>query len=491
MLKRGEQTINETKTEKMFDVSSEEITDGSLPRALLFLATPLVVQQYVIVLQQIVDVFWLGRVSGDAVAAVGVVAPLVGLLGLATNVGVIGGRVLVAQNVGGDDHAEARRAGFHATALVGVANLALAVAIYFLARPAIAALNPGEAVVPLAVTYLIVTTFGRIFGGMSDALESGFVGWGDSRASMVINVTAVLTNVVLDPFLVVGWGIPGFAGYGILGAALASVAGYALGFSMAVAGLRLDRTDFTITRADVGFDRSTAREVLDVGVPKAGQEGGRQVARLVMVAIVSGVGGSAGLAAYTVGARISTVAFVPAAAVGSAVSSVVGQNVGAANPDRGIRATWLATGATTAVLAVVGVAQFFVPELLADVFAPTLSGDALAYTVAYLEILAVGYWAFGVIYPVQGGFNGAGETEVSMWTTLLQYWTIRLPVAAVGAYVLVLAVPVHAAFWAITLSNVVGAVGVAAYFWYTTSGGGHGEDGEGLLERAASAAAAD
>src|SRR6056297_1388333 len=110
----------------MLDVSSEEITEGSLPRALLFLATPLVVQQYVVVLQQIVDVFWLGRVSGDAVAAVGVVAPLVGLLGLATHVGMLGSRVLVAQNVGADDHAEARRAAFHGTALVGAANLVLA-----------------------------------------------------------------------------------------------------------------------------------------------------------------------------------------------------------------------------------------------------------------------------------------------------------------------------------------------------------------------------
>jgi len=480
--------LTDNTPEKMFDVSSEEITEGSLPRALLFLATPLVVQQYVIVLQQIVDVFWLGRVSGDAVAAVGVVAPLVGLLGLVTHVGMLGSRVLVAQNVGADDHAEARRAAFHGTALVGAANLALAAAVFFFARPAIAVLNPGEAILPLAVTYLVVTTFGRVFGGMSDALESGYIGWGDSRASLVINVTAVLTNVALDPFLVVGWGIAGFDGYGILGAALATAAGYVLGFLVAVGGLWVARTEFTITREDVGFDPDTARDVLEIGVPKAGQEGGRQVARLLMVGIVSAVGGGAGLAAYTVGARISTIAFVPAAAVGSAVSSVVGQNVGAENPSRATRATWLATGVTAVGLGLVGVGQFLVPGRLAALFAPTLTGLELEYTIAYLQILAVGYWAFGVIYPVQGGFNGAGETKLSMWTTLLQYWTVRVPIAVLGAYVFVLAVPVHAAFWAITLSNAVGAVGVAGYFWYST----RTRDGEdGLLERAASAAAAD
>lgn len=467
----------------MFDVSSEEITEGKLSRALLFIATPIVVQQYVIVLQQIVDVFWLGRVSGDAVAAVGLVAPLIGLLGLGTHVAMTGGQVLVAQNVGADDEQAARRAGFHAVVLAGTVNLALAIAVYFLARPAISLFDVGAAVVPLAATYLVVTTFGRVFSGMSDAIESGFIGWGDSRTSLVINVTAVLTNVVLDPFFVVGWGIAGFDGYGIFGAALATSLGYFAGFSLAVAGLTTNRTEYTFTRDDMRFRLDTARDLLDVGLPKAGQEGGRQIARLLMVAIVAGVGGSAGLAAYTVGARISTVAFVPALAVGSAVASIVGQNIGAENTSRATRATWLAAGITTVGLGVLGAVQFAIPGAIADVFAPELSGRALEYTVAYLQILAVGYWAFGLIYPVQGGFNGAGETRVSMVTTVLQYWAVRLPIAAIGAYVVVFTVPVHAAFWAITVSNVIGALGVAVYFWYSTD--------EGMLERAAASVSTD
>ncbi|MFB6071987.1 MAG: MATE family efflux transporter [Halobacterium sp.] len=467
----------------MFDVSSEEITDGSLPRALLYVAAPIVVQQYVVVLQQIVDVFWLGRVSESAVAAVGLAAPIIGLLNLGAHLAYTGGQVLVAQNVGADDEAAARRAGFHAVVAIGAFNAAVAVAVYLLAPELVALFDPGQAVLPLAATYLVVTSFGRIFAGMSDAIEAGFVGWGDSRTSLVINVTTVLTNVALDPFLVVGWGIPGFDGYGVFGAALATSIGYLAGFLLASGALASARTKYTFTREDMRLRLDTTRELLDVGAPRAGQEGGRQVARLLMVGIVAGVGGSAGLAAYTVGMRISTVAFVPAAAVGSAVASVVGQNVGAENPDRATRATWLATGVTTAALGLVGVLQFAYPGAIAAAFAPSLAGLSLEYTVAYLQILAVGYWAFGVIYPVQGGFNGAGETRVSMVTTLVQYWGVRLPIAALGAYVFVLAVPVHAAFWAITLSNVAGALGVAAYFWYSTN--------DGLVERAAASAAAD
>ncbi|MCF2164481.1 MATE family efflux transporter [Halobacterium salinarum] len=469
----------------MFDLSRDEITGGSLPRALLVLTAPLVVQQYVVVVQQIVDVFWLGRVSRNAVSAVGLVAPLIGLLALATSVATIGCRVLVAQHVGADDAAAARSTGFHATVLVGAANLLLAVVVLWLAPDLVGVLLSDEAVIQLGATYLTVTTVGRVFGGMSDTIESGFVGWGDSRMSMLINVVAVLTNVVLDPFLVVGWQLPGFAGYGIFGAALATALGYVAGFTVAVGGLGVDSTSFSIGRADLGVSRDTVRSLLSVGVPHAGQEAGRQIARLLVVAIVAGVAGSAGLAAYTIGARIATVAFVPAAAVGSAVSSIVGQNVGAGNPDRATRATWLAAGATTAGMAVLGVAQYSSPATIVSVFAPTFSGIELTYTVAYLQILAVGYWAFGLIYPIQGGFNGAGKTTVSMVATLLQYWGVRLPVAALGAYVVVFSVPVHAAFWAITASNVACAVGVTAYFWAQTSGA------TGLIERAATAAASD
>jgi putative MATE family efflux protein len=465
----------------MFDVSREEITDGPLSRALFYVATPLVVQQYVVVVQQVVDAFWLGRVSEAAVAAVGLVAPVLGLLTLGNHVALTGAQVLVAQHAGAEEDDAARRAAFHAVLVVLAVNLAAVAAASVFAADLLALLDPGETVVELGAVYLVVVLAGMVFGGMSDAIEGAFVGWGDSRAALVVNVTVVAVNVVLDPFLVVGWGIPGFAGYGVFGAALGTASGYVVGFAMAVALAASRFAGFSYTRAAMTPRLDALRDVLEVGVPKAGQEGGRQTARLLMVAIVSGVGGSAGLAAYTVGMRVSTLAFVPAIAVGSAVSSVVGQNLGAERPARATRAAWLAAGVATVDLAALGAVQFAVPGSIADVFAPRLDGDALTYTVAYLQILAVGYWTFGVVYPVQGGFNGAGETKVSMVATMLQYWAVRLPLAAAGAYAVTLAVPVYAAFWAITLSNVAAAVGVAAYFYYSAD--------RGLLERAASAAA--
>ena len=125
-----------------------------------------------------------------------------------------------------------------------------------------------------------------------------------------------------------------------------------------------------------------------------------------------------------------------------------------------------------------GAVQWLFPLPIAEVFVPGASPDAAGLTVTYLRILAYGYPAIGATYLVLAGFNGARRTRTSMVATLLQYWGVRVPIAAVGG--VALAFGVLAAFWAVTLSNVVAAVGAAAYYRYAA--------GRGMLERAAAEA---
>ncbi|MFW5896356.1 MAG: MATE family efflux transporter, partial [archaeon] len=378
-----------------FDLSSDDITDGSLRRALVVLATPILVQQLVLVGQQLVDVFWLGRLGPDPVAAVGLVAPIIGLLTVGSYVAYTGGQILVSQRVGAGSATAARRAGVHAVVFVGVVNLLFATGVALGASTVVGLFDAGERVAVFAATYLAILGFAHVFGGMSDAIEAAFVGWGDSRTPMVVNLVTVGTNIVLDPFFIFGWGP--FPRWGIAGAALATMAGYALGLVVAIGATTLDRTPFSFTRDALVFRIETLRELARVGVPRAGQEAGRQVARLAVVAVVAGVAGAAGLTAYTVGARIASVAFVPAMALGSAATSLVGQNLGANQPVRAHRATWLGVAAGTSLIGAVGLVQFFLPVSIAHLFVPGLDGRALVLTVGYLQILALGYWALGAI----------------------------------------------------------------------------------------------
>ncbi|WP_327050797.1 MATE family efflux transporter [Halomicrococcus gelatinilyticus] len=462
----------------MLDVSRDEITDGSLTRALLVLAAPLVAQNLVQVGQQVIDTFWLGRLGEDSVAAVGLNFPITALL-LAAFVGItIATQVLVSQRVGAEDPAGARRAAFHGIVLSFGIGVALTVLVWLLAADVVALFGVEPSVAELATTYLATYALGFPLMASSDAIEMGFVGWGDSRAALYINVTAVVVNVVLDPVLIFGYGIPGFEGLAIRGAALATVVGYASGFGLAFAMFLRGRDGYTLTRSAATFRLDDARELVAIGLPRSGQHAASQSARVLMIAIAAAAGGSAALAAYNVGGRIASIAFIPASGLAQAAQSVVGQNVGADKPARASRATWLGAGIAAGGLSLVGVVQWFVPGLLTSVFVPDMTQQGLAYTVDYLQILVFGYWGIGAMYLFNAGFNGARRTRTTMVADLLKYWGVRLPVAAAG--VALLDFGAHAVFWAVTVSNVIGAVGMGTYYYYTSN--------NGLFERAADVA---
>ena len=457
----------------MLDVSSEEITEGNLLRSLLVLAVPLLAQNVVLVVQQIVDVVFLGRLSPEAVAAVGFTAPLVGLALVISFVAFVGTQVVVSRRVGGDDESGARRAlanGLGLSLLVG----AVAGLVGFLAaRPLLelfTSLRPGNqaGLLDFAVQYFSVYALGLPLLAFTDTLENGgFVAWGDSRASLYLNLVALGTNVILDPLLI--FGIGPFPRLTAAGAALATVLGSAAGAVVGLTFVARGRNDGMLRRAAATVDPEAIRDIVSVGGPVGAQQGTRQLIRLPIYLLVFLGGGAAGLAAYTVGARVATIAFVPPQGLQQAAQSVIGQNLGAGNASRARRTTWLAVAVAAGALTVIGVAQWLIPGVIATAFAPTLSGEGLALTVQYLTILAYGYPALGAIYTFEAGFNAADRSRVSFVSTLLQYGGVRLPIAAAG--VLYLAVGVTAVFWAVTISNIGAALWLAAYYRYSVHGG--------------------
>ncbi|WP_435155986.1 MATE family efflux transporter [Haladaptatus sp. DFWS20] len=458
----------------MVDVSREEITDGSLIRALLLLAAPLVMQNFVQVAQQVIDTFWLGRLGEDAVAAVGLNFPLVALLFSAVMITNVGTQVLVSQRVGADDESGARRAVFHGVTLAFVLGVLLTVFVFLFGSEIISLFGAESSVASFAVIYLTTYSLGLPLMGMGDAIEMGFIGWGDSRAALYINITAVAINIVLDPILIFGYGIPDFAGFEIAGAALATILGYGVSSLLALSMMLRGRKGFSLTRQSMTFRLDDYRKLLDIGLPMFGQRAASTSVRLLIVGVVAAAGGSAALAAYNVGARIASVAFIPASGLSQAAQSVIGQNIGADNPMRASRTTWTGAAIAAVSLTLIGVIQWVAPELLVRTFVPDMTPRGFGLTVEYLKILVYGYWAIGAMYLFNAGFNGARRTKVSMVADLLKYWGVRLPIAAVGA--LWLGYEVHAVFWAVTISNVVGAVGAGAYYYYLTN--------NGMLERA-------
>ncbi|WP_435360228.1 MATE family efflux transporter [Haloarchaeobius sp. DFWS5] len=461
----------------MFDVSRDDITSGSIPQVLVLLAAPLIVQNLVQFAQLVVDAFWVGQIGENAVAAVGLVFPLTSVLSAFVLIPLVGTQVLVSQRVGADDESSARRGAFNAVLL----SLALLVPLSAIAivtsgpliQSVVEILQPDSPVAPLAISYFVAYTFGVPAMAVSDATEGAFIGWGDSRVALYVNVVSVAVNLTLDPLLI--WGIGPFPEMGVQGAGLATAIGYTVGMLLVVGFALGPRDSFSFTRATAVFDFGDWRELVDIGLPSMGQRLAQDAVRLTLVSVVLAAGGAAGLAAYTLGARISAIAWIPAGGLKQAAQSIVGQNLGAGKTGRARETTWTSAGIIVAAMVVVGVIQFAIPTEIATFFVPDITPDALELTVDYLQILAVGYWAIGATYAFRAGFDGARKTRTSMLTSMAQYWGVRLPVALVGVYVLDYGVV--AVFWGVTLSNVLAAIGLAVYYRYLTAGG--------MLERAA------
>ena len=456
----------------LLDVSTDDVTGGPIASTLVVLALPLVVQNLVQVLNQLVDTFWLGRLGESEVAAVGLNFPLVASLFGVVLTATVGTQILVAQRVGDDDERGARRMVTNGVALAGVLAVAV-VAVVVVAGPRlVTALASDPTVAPLAVAYLLVWAAFFPFSAASNTLERGFIGWGDTAAALRINVAAIGVNVLLDPFLILGVGpVPQL---GVEGAALATGLGYVAGLLVAVALAVGIRDSLSLSVDDLALSTADIRELVTVGAPISGKRLAGQSARIVIVGVVAIVGGPAGLAAYTVGARIATIAFVPATGFGSAAQSMVGQNLGAGRRDRAHRTIRSGVAIAGGVLGAVGVVQWFVPGLVTMLFVPGFDGAGFDLTVDYLRILAYSYWAMGVSAVLLAAFNGASRTRVSFLVDLLKYWGVRIPLAAAampaaaavvyGVAVGGLDLGVYAIFWAVTGSNVLTALGVGTFY---------------------------
>jgi putative MATE family efflux protein len=451
----------------MFDLDREEITTGSIPKVLAVLAAPLLIQNLVQVLQQVVDTLWLGRYSLEGVAAVGLTFPLMGLLAAVSIGAGVGTQVLVSQRVGTGNESDARRTVGNGIVVGVLAGGLAGLLVAYFAHEIVGIFGAGDLVTQYAAAYLAVAALVFPVLSASEVLEKGFVGWGDTRAALYINVVAVAVNIVLDPFLIFGWWV--FPELGVPGAALATGIGYGVGFLFGLSMAMRGRDGFVLSREVCTFDLDDCREIINIGWPTAGQYVSSQSARVGMVWLVALVGGAAGLAAYTIGARVATIAFVPAIGLQQAAQSMVGQNLGAELPERARRTTWVGVVIASVGLTVVGVIQWMIPEALSLAFVPDASPAEIEIAAEYLRILAYGYWAIGATYLLQAGFNGARRTRTSLIATLLQYWIVRLPIALGAAYLLNMGVT--GVFWGVTLSNIIAAIGLALYYRYETVGG--------------------
>jgi putative MATE family efflux protein len=404
--------------------SHQDYTEGPIGRAVVLLAIPMVLEMVLESVFAVVDVFWVSKLGADAVATVGMTESILALI-YAVAIGLsMGAAATVARRIGEKDPERAAAAAVQSIAL----GIAVAVPIGILgalsARRLLALLGAPASVVATGVHFTQIMLGANVVILLLFLINAIFRGAGDATMAMRSLWLANILNLVLDPCLIFGLGP--FPRLGVTGAAVATTCGRGLGVLFQVWTLRRGRGRVVISRRHLHLEPRVMLRLLRVSANGIVQ---------VMIGTASWIGlvrilamfGSAALAGYTIGIRIIVFAILPSWGLSNAAATMVGQSLGAKNPDRAERSVWIAALYDMFFLGGVGILFLVFAGPLVRCF--TNDPSIVAYGTGCLRIVSYGFpfYAYGMV--TTQAFNGAGDTWTPTWINLFCFWIWEIPLA--------------------------------------------------------------
>ncbi|MDT3437722.1 MATE family efflux transporter [Haloarcula sp. 1CSR25-25] len=448
-----------------------DLTSGSIGKPLFFLSMPIVVTNLFQTAYNLADTFWLGQYSTDALAAISFAFPMVFLL-ISLGMGIsVAGSVLVAQFTGADEEREAQYAASQTVMFAVIVSLILGVMGYFGVATFLGLLGASQDVLPLATRYMEVISVGLPFMFGFLVFVALMRGYGDTITPMLVMFGSVVINIIIDPFLIFGWtvvenaplvGTLSFPELGIEGAAIATVFSRALALFVGLAIMFRGNRGVQINLRDMIPDLSYLRRLIRIGLPASIEGTGRALSMNLLLIIVA-IFPDTVVAAYGIGTRVFSVAFLPALAVARGVETMTGQNMGANKPARAEKATQLAAKVLFGILTVAGIVAFLFPEPIVSMFVGTDQANAAQVVdigAQFIRYVALTFGFMGIMRAYTGSFRGAGKTLTAAAISVLTLGVVRFPIAWITAGPLG-----ESGIWlSFAISNVVGAV--IAYAWY-------------------------
>ncbi|SNR51019.1 MATE family efflux transporter [Halorubrum vacuolatum] len=467
---------------------SVNVTDGALFKPLMILSTPIVLSQLLQVGYNLADTFWVGQLGGDPVAALSYSWAIVFLMVSVGGGFTVAGTVLVAQYKGAADFTKSNHVAGQTLSFVTLISVAVAILGYVLSPTLISLVGatPGTPPFEMAVSYTRIIFIGISFMFWFFIFDALSRGWGDTRTPLYLMFISVMLNVAIDPILILGFednplfiwlGLEsleatlfeatGFAGYGVAGAAIATV--FSRGLA-AVVGLYLlfdGRVGLELTVHDLRLETGTVRQILDIGAPIAAEQGLR-AGGIAALTVIIALAGDDAVAAYGIVNRLSSLMFLPALGLARGTETVVGQNLGAGHVDRARRTIYMSTAIVVAAFAAVIAAAYPFAEGIVAIFldvdagGSVATGDVIGIGAQYIRIAGPAYVFLGVFQIVLGGIRGSGSTRTAMVLSTTELWVFRIPIGFV--LLAVVGMGVVGVWYAVAISYVGAAIITVAWF---------------------------
>ena len=398
-------------------------TEGSIDRAIVLLAVPMVLELVLESVFAVVDVFFVSRVGPDAVATVGLTEAMMTLIyAVAMGLGM-GATATVARRMGEKDPDGAAIAAVQAIALGLLVAIPVGLLGFSFARPLLALMGATPDV--LAHSSFTAILFG--FNGvilMLFLINAVFRGAGDAAIAMRVLWIANAINICLDPCLIFGLGP--FPRLGVTGAAVATTTGRGVGVLVQLYFLSRNDGRIVVRRRHLRLNPAVMVNMLRLSGSAVFQMFIGTTSYIGVMRIIASFG-SVSVAACTIVIRIIMFVLMPSWGLSNAAATLVGQNLGAGQPERAESSAWRACWLNVAVLGVLGV--LFV--VFADVVVGWFTRDPAVLPIATLglRIISGGFPFYAAGYVLTQSFNGAGDTWTPTLINLGCFWLFEIPLA--------------------------------------------------------------
>lgn len=390
------------------------LTTGSPWRVILVFAIPLLIGNVVQQLYQATDAMVVGRHLGvNSLAAVGATASLLFLaLGFAWGM-ASGFAIPTARAFGAQDPAGVRRSVATGVILTGATSLVLTIAAPLLASPALELLRTPEVLMGESTTFVQISFLGSSTLMFFNYLAAIIRAVGDSRTPLIFLALSCLLNIGLVLTFV------GLLGYGVGGAALATVLAQATSVALCLWFVKARIPVLHVHRSDFRVGWSDLREHLRIGLPMGFQASIIAIGSIAVQVRLNTLGPDA-VAAYTTAARVDNLTVTLLASLGLAVSMFVAQNHGGGRPDRirqgVVHALWLSVAAAI----IFGTAVALLGPTLIRLFVGEGSDQVVDMSVFGLRLNATCYTILGVLFVLRGALQGLGRTGIPMITGVIE-----------------------------------------------------------------------
>lgn len=408
--------------------SHRNYTTGPIGRAILLLAIPMVLEMVMESVFAVVDIYWVSNLdnSTETVTTVGLTESMMTLV-YALAIGLsIGATALIARRIGEQNPEGAKRAAVQAIALALIVSIVIAAVGAPLAPMLLQRMGGSPWVVEHGSAFTRIMLAGNMTVVMLFMINAIFRGAGDAAIAMRTLWLANWINILLGPCLIFGLGP--FPKLGLMGAAIATNIGRGTGALYALSRLIRKGSRVNIQRRHLRLEPKIIAQLVRLSATGTFQVFIGMASWIGLVRIISSFGSDA-VAGYTLGIRVILFALLPSWGMANAAATMVGQALGARNPERAERAVWKAGFYNMIFLGIVGLIFVFLAPQIISLYHP--SPAVAHYGVDCLRIVAYGFlfYAYGMV--LAQSFNGAGDTWTPTIINMFVYWLWEIPLAYV------------------------------------------------------------